>query len=335
MNKSKIVLAATGGVIGVAVLVMAYLVWSAFAAKTAAMEGDDETEGLETVQAEAGKLSRKPVYPCAASVKAVSSNEAAVAGWRDEAFKLAARGDRPVKALTPAQFKTDMMEDAKRLLALPGAVVGKIAKPDFTFGPFKEYIAEGKMPSESKLAELQRQWDDISMIVEILSAAGVAEILDIQLRQAQAPVEEEQPVRGRKPRRKVQQANGEAASAAKFDRQDYTVTFTAKPPALVKCVNAFGTGERFIVVEDFSFTRENDVIAAALGGGEKKDAAQQTSGRRRGRRAVQAAEEKPDEKAKNGIITDPLGDAPLKVSFQVTTYDFKTLQEAPKEEEKK
>ena len=335
MNKSKIILAATGGVIGVAVLVMAYLVWSAFAAKTAAIEGDDENEGLETVQDEADKLSRKPVYPCAASVAAVASNESVVAAWKEEAFKLAARGDRPVKAITPAQFKTDMMDEAKRLLSLPGAVVGKIAKPDFTFGPFKEYIAEGKMPSEPKLPELQRQWEDLVMIIETLSAAGVSEVLDIQLRQVKAEAAEEQPTKGRKPPRRKTRGAEEETSAGGYSRQDYTVTFTAKPTALVKCVNAFETSERFFVVENFSFTREKDVIAEALGGGEKKEAAQQTAGRRRGRRAVQAVEQKEEEKSKNGIITDPLGDAPIKVEFLMSTYDFRTLQEAPKEEVKK
>ena len=37
MNKSKIILASVGGVIAVAVLAMAYFVWSGYAAKVAAV----------------------------------------------------------------------------------------------------------------------------------------------------------------------------------------------------------------------------------------------------------------------------------------------------------
>ena len=339
MNKTKIILSATGGVIGVAVLAMAYLVWSAMSAKIAANEGDDESEGLEAVLENANRLSHKPIYPCAASIQAVASNESRVAEWKDDAFRLAARGDRPVKSLTSAQFKTDMVAEAKRLVGLPGTVQGKIAKPDFVFGPFKEYIAEGKMPSDARLPELQRQWDDFTAIVELLSANGAAEVLDLQLRQATvaAAGAEQEAGNKKKPSRKAKggkTAAGADDAASKPASQSYTVVFMTKPNGFVKCLNAFETSERFFVVDGFSFTREADVVSSALGGGDKKDANQQTSSRRR-RRAAVIKEEKTEDKPKNGIITDPLLDAPLKVELQVSTYDFKTLQEVPKEEVKK
>ena len=333
MNKSKIILAAAGGVMGVGVLVTAYLVWCALSAKTEALEGGEECEGLDTVVENANRLSRKPVYPCAESVRAVTSNETTVIGWKEEAFKLASRGDRPVKAVTPAQFKTDMVDEAKRLLALPGAVQGKIAKPDFAFGPFKEYISEGKMPSEGRLAVLQRQWDDLTLIVEALAASGISELLDIQLRQetAEPAAEEEQNARGKKRARKTS-AKAETP-AVQASSQAYTVTFFTRPLGLIKCLNALETNERFFVVDDFTFIRERDVIAEALGGGEKKEARQQ-SGRRR-RRGAAVQQEETESKPKNGIVTDPLLDAPLKVELKVSTYDFGTLQEPPKEEVKK
>ena len=55
MNKNRMILAVAGGVIGLAVLVTAYLTWSSWAAKAAALEGDDENEGLEAVVAKAEK----------------------------------------------------------------------------------------------------------------------------------------------------------------------------------------------------------------------------------------------------------------------------------------
>ena len=336
MNKSKIILAATGGAIGLAVLVMAFLVWRAYAAKVAASEGDEENEGLETVVESANRLSRKPVYPCSESVKAIASNEALTVAWKDEAFKLASRGDRPVKPMTAAQFKTDMVAEAKRLVGLPGGVQGKIAKPEFTFGPFREYIAEGKMPSEAKLPELQRQWDDLTLIVETLSGCGVSEIVDVQLKAKTEKQPDADDAKGRRRpvRNRKAKADDDAASAGAPSEQGYVITFTTRPLGFVKCINALETCERFFVVEGFTFVREKDVIAEALGGGDKKDAAaQQSVGRRRRRGPVDVQKAEGEGKPKNGIITDPLLDAPFKVILSVSTYDFKTLQEAPKENE--
>ena len=75
MNKNRVILAAAGGVIALAVLVMAFLTWLAYAAKVAAQEGDDEegTDGLETVVSKAQSLSGKPIYPCAKSVEELKS----------------------------------------------------------------------------------------------------------------------------------------------------------------------------------------------------------------------------------------------------------------------
>jgi len=335
MNKSKIILLSVGGTIGVAVLVMGYLVWTAFAAKTAAIEGDDDgNDGLETVEEKVMTLSKKPVYPCAASVKAVESNETVVVAWKDEAFKLASRGDRPVKATTTAQFKSDMVDEAKRLISLPGGVQGKIAKPDFAFGPFKEYIAEGKMPAEARLVQLQRQWSDVVLMVETLAKCGIAELLDVQLKEKAEQKDEPAPkkVVGKKGKK-----GAEVESTIKPSSETFVLTFTTKPQGFVKCLNAFETSERFFVVENFGFTREKDVIKSAIGGEEKNEARRTSDGgrRRRGRQTAEQNKEEETEKPKNGIITDPLMDAPFKVELTISTYDFKTLEEAAKEEEKK
>ena len=336
MNKSKMILAASGGVIGLLTLVMAYLVWDAFSAKTAALEGDEEegTDGLETVVAKAGTLSRKGVYPCKTSVELVNSNKATVAAWKDEAFKLAARGDRTVKPTTPAQFKTEIVADAKRLVSLPGGVQGLVAKPDFAFGPFKEYIVEGKMPAEAKLAELQRQWDDVATVIETLAGCGVFEVVDVQLKGAAKAEEEEAANSRRKAKGRNGRGKAEETAAKGPAANTWVVTYTTRPQGLVKSLNAFVTGERFTVVEGFTFSREKDVIAEAIGGGDKKQAEQQSSGRRR-RRAAVVEEKKEEEEPKNAIITDPLMDAPIKVEMTLTVYDFRTLEEEKTEEEKK
>ena len=103
MNKTKMILVGTGGAIGLVVLVFGFLVWQAFSAKTAAIEGDDEEglDGLETVESRAQTLSRKPVYPCAASVAAIEKNQSALGEWCKEGLTLAARGDRTYPKTTP------------------------------------------------------------------------------------------------------------------------------------------------------------------------------------------------------------------------------------------
>jgi hypothetical protein len=226
--------------------------------------------------------------------------------------------------------------NAKRLASMEGGVNGVLVKSDFAFGPFKGYIAEGKMPADSQLAELQRRWDDVATITEILAAAGITELVDVQYKaNEEAKEEESKPKKGArrgKERRGVAAKEVEVAKPAAFS---YVFTFTSRPAGIVKALNALRTGERFTVVEDFSFVRERDVIAEALGGDEKKDAA---SGGRRGRRGRrQAAEEvKNEEEPKNnGIITDPLLDSPCKVQMALTVYDFRSLEEVKGEEVKK
>ena len=338
MNKTKIILAGIGGAVGLAVLTMAYFTWSSYSAKTAAAEGDDEegVDGLETVMSKAESLSRKAVYPCAASLAAIESNQAAVVAWQKEATELATRGDRAFEKTTPAQFKTDIVNDAKRLATLPGGVAGKLVKPDFAFGPFKDFIAEGKMPAEAQLAELQRRWDDVATVVEILSTNGVAELVDVQFKAAA----QDEAKKDRKDKRNPKDKKGKkaAASGAEPAAYTYVFTFATKPTGFVKVMNALAVAERFIAVDDFSFARPKDALAEELGDADKKAGAAQASGGRRGRRRGAVVEEKKDEEKKDkkgGIVTDPMLDAPLTVTLTATVCDFRSLEDVKAEEVKK
>ena len=345
MNKTKMILAGTGGAIGLVVLVLAFLVWQAFAAKTAAIEGDDEegVDGLETVEARAQSLSRKPVYPCAASVSAIAENQGKIDEWRKEGLSLAARGDRVFPKTTPAQFKTDLVAEAKRLMDLPGAVQGKLAKPDFAFGPFRNYIAEGKMPAEAELAELQRRWDDVVTVTELLVTNGVVELVDVQFEAAKKDeANEAKDKRNARDKRKGSANSNNQTIKQSNNSFSYVFTFAARPAAFIRTVNALESCERFVTVDSFSFARPTDVLAEALGGDEKKKAEAQASGRRgrRGRRggeavaAPAAGDGDGAEKGKNRIVTDPLLDAPLTVTLTLTVHDFRSLEEKPEEEGK-
>ena len=325
MNKTKMILAGTGGAAVLVVLVLAFLTWLAYSEKTAAIEGDEENEGLETAVAKAGTLSRSAVYPCAESVTAINSNKTLVAAWGVEARQLAASGDKSFEATTPAAFKAFIMADAKRLTSLPGRVEGKLTKPDFAFGPFKDYIAEGKLPADAELAELQRRWDDVATVVATLAESGIAELTDVQFKAT--PVAAEPSDKDAK-KKLGKKGKVDESAVQKPAAYSYAFTFTAKPAGFIKAINALGVGSRFTVVDDFTFSRASDVIATALGGEERKADANQ-GGRGRGRRRGAFAEEQKTEAAaegKNGIITDPVSDAPMTVVLNVTVYDFRSSE---------
>lgn len=334
MNKNRMILAATGGVVALAVLGMAGLVWNAHTGKVAALEGDlDEgVDGLETVLEKAQRLSRGQVYPCEESVKAVKAKTEALSEWRKEALQFASRGDRPAEKTTPPAFKAFLVQDAKRIASLHGSVNGALVQPDFAFGPFKDYISEGKMPPEAKLAELQRRWDDVATLAETLSGCGIEELVSVEFRDGSAEdKQKEEAEQQRGQRRRQQRGRKPAAEESSFKPTafGYTVVFRARPNALVKSLNTLATIERFVVVESVAFDRARDGLAEALGGEEKKAEAVQSGGRRRRRRggdepsAAQASAE--ESAAKGGIVTDPVVDAPFTVTLAVTVYDFGSL----------
>lgn len=337
MNKTKIILAATGGVMLLAVLAAAVFVFLSFSAKTAALEGDDEegVDGLETVLEKAETLSKKPVFPCAESVKAIDESRAILAQWREDAFRLAAKGDRPIPPTTPAQFKADIVNDARLLADLPQGTTNKIVAAEFEFGPFKPYISGGEMPEMAALATLQRQWDDVKTLVGMLASAGVTRVekLDVKAVKAAEPEEEAKPKKG-KPKRT---AKSDEVEVFKPATQTYEIVCKVRPSAFVKALNAFATSERFIVVDDFSLALERDAIAAAFGSEAKKDDAP-VSGRRR--RRQQAAEEEAEKTAeaeapKVTPVTDPATDATFVAVLTITVHDFKSLEETKEEEETK
>ena len=346
MNKTKMILAGIGGAAGLVVLVLAFLVWQAFSAKTAAIEGDDEEgiDGLETVEARAQGLSRKPVYPCAKSVDAISANQAAIDDWCKEGLKLAARGDKVFEKTSAPKFKAFLVADAHRISGLPGGVGGKLVKPDFAFGPFKDYIVEGKMPAETELGTLQRQWDDVATIAEMLATYDVTELIDVQFKAAAtAESADNKDKRGKGDKRKGSVQSNNRTIEQSIISHSYVFTFAAKPAAFIQTLNELEASERFITVDSFTFGRSSDAIAAALGGDEKKSSEAQSSGRR-GRRGRRGAEsEAPannlagagEEAGKNGLVTDPLKDDPLMVTMTVTVHDFRSLEEEKAEEDGK
>lgn len=313
MNRMKVTLIAVGGVVVVASLTLAYLIW------TKAAAAGESADDFEVAVSDASRLTHGAVYPGNEAIREIVSNREICTSWKIEALALAARGDRTFEATTPPAFKTFLVDEARRLAALPGRADGKLVKEGFPFG-FKDYITGGVLPSEADLPRLQRQWDDVASLVGTVAECGALELLDVTVKSAAATQEQEEvkkPKRGR--------AKGPAvAETPKPTRETYGISFLGRPATIVKVLNAFAADSRFIVVDDFAFVRETDALGELLGGAAKKKEAAAGGGRGRGRgRAKKVAEEKDeDESEKKGLVTDPLKADPFQVTLTVSVYDF-------------
>lgn len=324
MNKSKIVLASIGGVTLVASLALAYFIWSAMSERS---ERLDELDGAEQSLVNMMKL---PVNPGPEAIKAYQANAETYVNWKDEAKKLVTKGDMIFEPTTPPALKAFMVEDARRLSALPGRVDGAIVRPEFAFG-FKEFVLDGNMPAEADLAKIQREWYDMSVVVEAMSKSGVIEITDLAIIGSAPAPEAEQQADGNRRQRKGAKSAAKAKAAEQTEGPAVTrmrIEFRAMPPALVAVANSLMMSRRFIVVDDLTFSRERDELSEKLGGDPKKAAeAQSGRGGRRGRRGRQEEAEEPAEnEVLSGIVTDPMTAPALKVSMLISVYDFRSLE---------
>lgn len=330
MNKSRIILSVTGGVIALAVLALAFFTWCAFSERAAAFEGDYESDGLETIVGQmAGLMGKKP-FPNAANKKRIDANVQALEDWYSSVRRAAAQGDwRADAECTTAQFKESIVRGAKAVSALKGADGKPFVTPEFGFGPFKDYLAD-KMPTKDQLARLQRQWYDFQSLVQVLKTNGVIRLADFQ-----AVEKKEEPKSETKTKAKAKVKDKDAERQPSVET--YLLAFQANPAAMLDVVRVLSFQDRFTVTESLSFSHERDAIGEALGDEEKKEAAAATGGRRNRRRAVADEEGKSDaEKKKSGgsVVFDPERDATLNVTLTVSVYDFRSLEDDEKGEAK-
>jgi len=335
MNRTKIILAAIGGVAVVGALVLGYLIWDAASASA------EKAEALDAALAQAKGIIRKlPIKAEPKELAVYRENAAVYSEWRENAGRLAARGDLVFENTTPAVLKTILVGEARRLAAMPGCEGGRLVKADFPFG-FRDYIVGGALPPDNpaELKRLQREWNDVSSVIATLAECGGTRITidDVRLGKAKVAEEEEaDSAKSKKAKAKAKAKSKAKAKAAEADEAQgpaitsFAVDFRTTPAALVKALNAFATSPRFIVVESCTFVRESDALAEALGGDAKK--AEASSPRTRRRRAAASAEaaETKDE-GPSGVVTDPATAPLLKVTMAFSVYDFGTLEKAKAE----
>ena len=322
LSKNQIVLAATGGVTAVAVLVLGYLLYGAYAS------GAEAAEELETMSMSVRQLTTAKVAPTAASLKAIASNQTAMVEWREAMLAALADGDVAfTDAADEATFKQQMVDDARVLAKLPGARDGVLVAPDFAFG-FKDYITGGELPSKDALPRLRRQWFDIKLFVNQLAACGVAELTKVEPQEAKvvSPAEPEKRPGMKKPPKK-----NAKAEKPDYSCESYVLEFRARPWALVKAINALSTMPRFTVVDSFEFFRPNDMIGTALAGDDQQAEVKTSRRRRRRNEAEEGAEAEAETtaaKARKGLVNDPLHEDPFVVRLKLSTYDFGTKEVA-------
>lgn len=348
MSKTKITLAAIGGVSLVAILGAMIFAYLAFDAQST---GEEDLESLvDVVRAKQhteikvadGKLK---LPTCDASKEALDGQCEQMKIWREEAYRLAARGDTPIKPMSVAQFKEFIISEAHRMESLPVNSTNKIVEADFGFGPFKPYISEGKMPEQSELKDLQRKFDDVVRIIEMLSESGITRVkaLDLDERHAapKASQQTETKTRGRNNKNNAQAKKPTTKEPEVFkpETHTYRVICSTTPAAFVRALNRFATCERFIVVDEFTLDLERDTIAAELSGDGKKEEFG-SSRRNRGARAVEVEEQTNEEGAavpKVTPVTDPMTDSSFEAILTISVHDFKSLEETadkPEEEVK-
>ena len=118
------------------------------------------------------------------------------------------------------------------------------------------------------------------------------------------------------------------------------MTFSARPAAIVKAVNAIAAAESFAAVSALSFRETADSITPRLSAdpqAKKKEAGGRRGGRGRGRaQAAENADGVPDESRKeNRLVTDPAANAMFDVTMTVKVYDFSEQPETSSAGKKK
>lgn len=337
MNKIKLIVVIVSGVMGVLVLGAIFMTYQAYSSKTAVLAGnpDEGIIGYNDALAKVQSLFRQKEFPSERNISLAKANQEQVVNWMSEALKFVQKGDRIEQKVTREIFKEFIVGDSQRLIHLKSEIINEnqtndLAKADFSFGPFKDYIKEGKLPTDTELIKLQRQWDDVSLISELLAKSQVSELMDVQFKAQPVVKKENETKSANKKGRKAGQKNVKEEQPL-TDAQSYIFTFTAKPNAFVNVLNELVKCERFIVVDDFTFSRGTDVLAAALGLTEKSiDSSASETGRRSRRRAKTSSDEKDtagEKKTDNrgGVVTDPTRDAILTVVLTVTVHDFRSL----------
>ena len=320
MSRNKLVMCVIGGVAGVLALAIGWLVYS---------EGDAQEAKRTELQMQQGVIAQNAgADPKAA--KAHRDNAKALDQWAHDAFskvsEMSRRDLNPGEA--PAAFRQRMFRKQRELMKLPEDSEHKIIKETFYFGDrFSAFIDPNTAsnPGVADMPALQREWDDVVHVTEILLRSGVTELTAVTV-VVPPKVEED-----KKPRRGARATTKKAAeNPYPSTEKNYEFTFLARPEALVKTLNAVTSDkERFMSIDALTFEQADDPLRKILGEGDNDKKKNANAGGRRGRGnggrgSASPGEGKEDEEdvIRKGLVTNPETAAPFTVVMKVSTIDF-------------
>ena len=326
MTKQQKLGACFGGAFGVVALALGWFLYSAYADRQVALEGDpdENTKGLNDAQAENMKYyAQHDPFPSENAIAVINSNKEAYAKWKDEAVKRASQGDLPdaPPGLSGNTFKGNYLDVClSKMRQLPGNVKGRICADDKWFG-FERYMgSEGATPTQEDVPKLYKQFVTVTNVVDMLVQCGVLQVVSVNL-DPRTGGNDEDAARGSSQRDRGRKGNAgpdKGAAANEPTRYDYELEFSARAAAIVKVLNALARSPRFYVVSEFGFRHEESeslkdrLDRQASGGGE-------TSSRRSRRNR-----EKKEGDEGRGAVTDPKTDLPMLVHMKLSVYDFGT-----------
>lgn len=335
LTKQQKMGAVGGGVFALGVIVLGYLVFSAWSnlsdvedqgreAEGGGEEGEAQVEeiyGLNKEQADFDAYIAENPFPNAVSLATAKSNSLAYASWSSNALDFVSRADKTYETESSDGLKEMIKNAVAKMAQLKN---GTIAEKDFKFG-FDAWYGKNE-DSDAVRARLMRQLDTVTSVVDLLDQAGVLEIKGIEL--VEPKVAEPQPSGGK---------SGKKGPEPKFkdDVLEYGFVVTTRPAGLVGLLNAFVKDECFYEVKDLKFNqmfdRIDDNIRHRVEAREKAEQGKAAAGEGRGgrrRRGAQAVEEpkKQDSEAAavlSRVVTDLESDADkIEVSFTLAVHDF-------------
>ena len=320
MANGKVLAGVAGGVFAAVAGVLGYFLYDAYSVRV------EKEEELESQSGAFRQFHNAKVFASEKTIAMTVSNRNEYASWFGAAKPFVARGTAAVpKDESAPGFKQRLTQEVRRLCALPGGVEGRIAQPGFMFG-FERYLAadKGEMPKKADVPRLAAQLAAISHFADTISAAGAVEIKDVKRVELPSPEEEEENNRDRRRNRRGGK-DAKDAAASEWTSLEYAVTFSTRPAAFVKILNAFAADPQFIVVKSISFRESSDMIleriTAVESANDKKN--QPAMSARRRRAAMAAAEaENAEPKKENRLVVDPELDAPVTVNLALEVYAF-------------
>ena len=223
------------------------------------------------------------------------------------------------KVIEGAKLQNLMNADYERFKKLPEGTSRKIIKEDFAFGKFGDYI-KGKVPSKEEAQLLSRQWNDVSILADILVDAGATELTDVKVitPKKEEPTNTNQRGRASRGRNVANTANADNAKYAS-ENESYEITFLARPAALVKFLNLITSSKRFFAVDSLKFEQVGDPLLQAIGADSKEEST---------RKNKKVNKEEEDPSLSKICVTDPATIEPFTVTMKISAMIFTEKEEA-------